>query len=105
MYQGFFGATFAVASVVGPLLGGAFTDSAATWRWCFYINLPLGAAVFFALLFFLHLDEKEKKQATLKEQFMQLDPLGTFFFLPAIVCLLLALQWVSRCGLAMSSPC
>jgi MFS family permease len=93
MYQGLFGATFAVASVVGPLLGGAFTDSKATWRWCFYINLPLGAIVMAGLVFFLHLNEKEKKKVSLKEQFIQLDPLGFAFFLPSIICLLLALQW------------
>jgi MFS family permease len=93
MYQGFFGATFAIASVMGPLVGGAFTDSKATWRWCFYINLPLGALVLVGLTFILQLNEKEKKKATLKEQFRQMDPLGTVLFLPSIICLLLALQW------------
>jgi MFS family permease len=39
LYQGLFGACFAVASVAGPLMGGAFTDSKATWRWCFYVSL------------------------------------------------------------------
>ena len=92
LFQGIFGACFGVASVAGPLIGGAFTQGKAGWRWCFYVNLPLGGFTIATLALFLNIEENKPK-LPLMDKLKQLDPLGTFFFLPSIVCLLLALQW------------
>lgn len=92
MFQGIFGMVFGISSVVGPLIGGAFTER-VTWRWCFYLNLPVGAVAFALLFAFMHPASPKHEPATFKQQVMRLDPLGTFFFVPSVVCLLLALQW------------
>jgi hypothetical protein len=62
-------------------------------RWCFYINLPIGAVAALCLIFVLHPSKYPHPPATIWEQFKRLDPLGTFFFVPSIVTLLIALQW------------
>jgi MFS family permease len=41
-YQGYFGAVFGLATIIGPLFGGFFVDN-LSWRWIFYVNLPIGA--------------------------------------------------------------
>ncbi len=91
-FTGFVGACFGIASVTRALLGGAFTNN-VSWRWCFYINLPIGAITIAIIFVVLKLPSLKNANLSIRQQFVQLDPLGTLFFLPSTVCLLLALQW------------
>lgn len=103
LLQGLFGACFGVASVTGPLLGGAFTESGLTWRWCFYINIPLGGITIVVVTFLLKLKESKPPRKGWKDTMKRLDPVGTILFLPGITCLLLALEWGAE-EYAWSSP-
>ncbi|KAK5170475.1 uncharacterized protein LTR77_005063 [Saxophila tyrrhenica] len=92
VFQGFFGAVLGLGQVVGPLIGGALTSD-VSWRWCFYINLPVGGLAIVVLLFVLRPAPAPRPGLAVKEQLKQLDLLGELFLFPSIVCLLLALQW------------
>ena len=62
-------------------------------RWCFYINLPIGALTVLIIVLILKLPNQKISGNSLRQKFLQLDPLGNIFLLPCIVCLLLALEW------------
>ncbi|RYP45712.1 hypothetical protein DL768_007983 [Monosporascus sp. mg162] len=93
-YTGVIGGSIGIAQVLAPTLGGVFTDQ-LTWRWCFWINLPLGGVTLITILFFLPVVpySGSSKAFSLKVLLTRLDVLGTAIIMPAIVALLLALQY------------
>jgi EmrB/QacA subfamily drug resistance transporter len=83
-YQGYLGATFGVASVIGPLLGGFFVDH-FSWRWVFYVNLPIGIVALLVTSSVLDLPFKRMHH--------RIDFLGAALLVSGITAVLLVTAW------------
>jgi hypothetical protein len=104
-FMGLFGATFGLASAIGPLVGGFFTDHGtvtiagweiAGWRWVFYVNLPLGLCSLLLILAKMPPLRPERGDG-------KIDYLGAMLFVAASVPLLLVLTWGGQ-SYAWTSP-
>jgi EmrB/QacA subfamily drug resistance transporter len=83
-YQGYTGAVFAASSIIGPLLGGYLTDH-ASWRWIFYINLPVGTVALFVIVTTMHIPFHRREH--------RVDYLGAGLLAAAATSLLMVAVW------------
>lgn len=90
MLMGLIMAMAGAGQLLGPLIGGALTEK-TTWRWCFYINLPCGAlTLLFLILIKFPTNLPRRKIGNVIKDF---DLIGFIIFTPAVIMLMMALQW------------
>jgi EmrB/QacA subfamily drug resistance transporter len=88
-YFGIIGGVWALASSLGPVVGGALTQK-ASWRWCFYINLPIDGLAFLIILFVL---DVQTPKTNLRKGLKAVDWLGSLTMIAGTVMLLLGLEF------------
>ena len=82
-YQGYFGAVFGISSIIGPLIGGFLVDE-ASWRWVFYVNIPVGVSTLVVINRVLHLEQRRRKA--------KVDVLGSALIVSGVSLFLIGVQ-------------
>lgn len=102
---GVIGAMEGVAMISAPIIGGVLTDR-LSWRWCFYINLPIGGVAMVVVLICLPVRKKSNPMVGTGfwEILRQLDVVGALALLPPIVCTLLALHFAGMFHVFLPHP-
>jgi MFS family permease len=94
-WGGYIGATWGVANLVGPTVGGLITDR-ASWRWCFWFPLPIGVFASILLIFTLNLNPHGGE--SLRYHLTQFDALGLALIIGGVACALLGLTFSQTRG-------
>ncbi|KAI0198105.1 MFS general substrate transporter [Astrocystis sublimbata] len=92
-YTSLLSSMYAVASLLGPIIGGYVTQSHLSWRFCFWINLPIAAVPATIITIFYAEPKRETTKAKFVDKLAGFDPIGTALLVGAITTLVLALQW------------
>jgi MFS family permease len=93
LITGIIGGVLGFGMSVGPMIGGALTEN-ATWRWAFYMNLPIGAFCYGGFFFLVHPPKTAASEPLTLGGFLRtLDIYGLVILTPCVACLLIALQW------------
>ena len=93
IFTGLVTTVYSIANVIGPIMGGAFAEH-ATWRWCFYVNLPFGGSAALVIFSFFQTPKvrRPKELIPFKQKLSHLDPVGILLALGALICFARALQ-------------
>lgn len=88
-FMGIVFSTFTIALTIGPVVGGALAEH-ASWRWIFYLNLPVAGVAFVLLSLFLRLEHQKDSASNMLRR---IDFLGNAILIPSVISVLLALTW------------
>jgi MFS family permease len=88
-YFSIISAVWAIGSVSGPVVGGAFAQNQA-WRWLFWVNVPIAGIGFVGIIMFLNL---EKRKGSLKDKLTEIDYLGSLIFIVSLTSFLIPIAW------------
>ena len=92
LFCGVLGCIESVAILAAPIVGGLLTQSLG-WRWCFWINLPIGGATLLTTIFLFSDPKPSDTSINFRQKLVELDPLSNLLLIPALTSLFIALSW------------